>query len=114
MLRGSTRNFKAGLWLEALGIKEFAKVETLGEAYRCDGTGCLLSVKGKQIAFPKRREVAIEDCTDADAIIAPFKLNCERAITIGYPYHAVSLTMGEAITKAQAEPFTARLSTSDK
>ncbi|MDG1287873.1 MAG: ComEC/Rec2 family competence protein [Rickettsiales bacterium] len=113
MLRGSVRNFKAGLWQEALGIEEFAKADTFKESYRCDGFGCILDYKGKQIAFPKRRIAAIEDCESADAMITSFYVDCESAVVVERPKQATSLTIDREITLRQARAFTARLSAQD-
>lgn len=113
MLRGSKKNFKAGLWLDALGIERFAKVDKLGNAYKCDKTGCLLDYKGKHIALPKWREVAIEDCAEANIMISSFYTECNNAITIERPKQAVSITIDNEIKVRKASSFLSRLSARD-
>ncbi len=113
MLRGSTRNFKAGLWQEALGVEKFAKAEGLGEGYRCDGEGCILHYKDKKIAFPKRRIAAIEDCESVDVMITSFYVDCDSAITVERPKQATALTIVDSVTVSVAKAFTATLSVRD-
>ncbi len=112
MFKGSKRNFKAGLWKDALGIEGFAKAEL---PQQCDATGCIVEYQGYRIAFPKWKEAAYEDCATVDVIISDFYHECNKGIIIERPKQASTLTIkgGEIIFK-QAKSFTARLSSRGK
>jgi competence protein ComEC len=82
MVKGSTRNFTAGLWLKSLGIKEFSPLAD-NPALRCDGMGCTALLGDTSLAILLRRD-ATEDCSASEILIADFYLRCptrpQRAI----------------------------------
>lgn len=109
MLQGSRKNFKAGLWKEALGIESFANADALKEALKCDGMGCILTLDDVAIALPKRRLVVQEDCGTVAAIIADFYLDCSEAFVVERPRESVSLMIDSgAVRMRQARSFTRR------
>lgn len=111
MHRGSYRNFKSGLWQEALGIEAFEKTAL---PQQCDATGCIMEYQGYIIAFPKRKEAAYEDCGMVDVMISDFYHNCEEGIIIERPKSTVTLTMdGNDMVVKKAKAFTERLSSPD-
>ncbi|HAU28496.1 MAG TPA: hypothetical protein DCW68_00075 [Rhodospirillaceae bacterium] len=40
----------------------------------CDATGCVASVHGRRMAFPKQPEALLEDCRMADLVVSPWNL----------------------------------------
>lgn len=109
MLKGSMRNFNAGLWQEALGLEGWNKAGDVDE-YRCDGFGCVLAVRGYDIAIPKNPTAMAEDCGEAAAIISAFYHDCEaEGLMIERPDMPVALYFGEEIRMETARSFIQRL-----
>jgi len=109
MWQGSVKNFKAGLWKEALDVEQFAPHSALKEISHCDAAGCILDYHSQQIALPKWREAAAEDCADTAIVITDFYTDCPGAVD--RPQQAVSLWVNDSgITRREADPFSERLS----
>ncbi|MCI5049137.1 MAG: ComEC family competence protein [Rickettsiales bacterium] len=75
MVKGRRTAFTANQWTEGSGYQQ---IEYLPKddvsSYRCDALGCVLTLKGKIIAFPSYREALSKDCSRADMIIAAFNI----------------------------------------
>ncbi len=114
MLQGSARNFKAGLWQEALGIEGFGQSEIAKSMMQCDVSGCLYQLDNALISFPKWREAADEDCGNVDAIIADFYVECAQSNVIERPRYATSVKVNSgAVEIESAIPFSARFFAQD-
>jgi competence protein ComEC len=110
MVRGSSRNFTANIWQEALGIDHWQPPEKL-ETFRCDGLGCHLQLGTHSVAMPLYPSAMAEDCGSADIIIAPFYHDCRAAThSIERPRNPISIWLEEdRITLQHAQPFVERL-----
>ena len=107
MLRGSQRNFLAGLWKEALGVESFTAMPK--KMQQCDSLACRMQYKGKLVSLPKRRSVVAEECADADVVITDFYIpDCKADVLIvERPEHSVALTFTDEciIQKDEVKPF---------
>ncbi len=78
MIRGGRRNFIADQWLEQTGSQAFVKIRDASwndeVMLRCDSIGCIYSAYGHKVAWAKQRQAVLEDCGNADVIIAGFSI----------------------------------------
>jgi competence protein ComEC len=62
-------------WQERLGNPELVDVKDLSpdeKQLRCDDAGCVYRKSGHVLALPKIESAALEDCEQADIVVAPF------------------------------------------
>jgi competence protein ComEC len=72
--------FELQRWLERDGDGRTAREATSEDKFRCDGVGCLVSLKGKLVAVSRHPAALADDCRRADLLILAFPVprGCER------------------------------------
>lgn len=110
MAKGGTRNFKAEIWQESLGITEFTPAQNF-KPLRCDSEGCIAILKNHTIALPKLREASSEDCHLANIMVTDFYADCPRsAFNFSRPRDAIALWWeDDGIRAERARSYVSRL-----
>lgn len=75
---GTSGKFVRIVWRQRLNVSDerytFSSVETAPDARSgCDDRGCVLTIKGRSVAFPSSSEALGEDCGRADAVVWPYR-----------------------------------------
>lgn len=68
MLRGRAGSFVAEQWSRAMLVQDMENRKASPAS--CDKQGCLIKLHGHSVALPKTQEAALEDCAEADIVIA--------------------------------------------
>lgn len=109
MIQGRAQNFGAQQWVKAGGQIEYADKDIT--PLECDKTGCVIKIKGRMIAVPKKTEAMDEDCRIADIVItkeALAKDTCAAAVVIDKAVleagGATALWLGDTIIMRQVKP----------
>ncbi len=77
-------SFITGQWQQRLGNVPLVDVTELPPDYnplRCDEAGCVYRRGNHIIAFPELETAALEDCEQADTVIAPFLIRCDARLS---------------------------------
>lgn len=68
MLKGRAGSFVSEQWSRAMLVQDMENRKS--SPANCDKQGCLITLYGHSIALPRTQEAAMEDCTQADIVIA--------------------------------------------
>lgn len=114
MVQGSSRNFRARMWQEALGIEAW-HATAAWTPLRCDALGCIVHTVSHRIALPHSPTALAEDCTNADIIISEFFHDCNSPdLSIERPASAAAIWLEqEAVTVNHTRSFAQRLQQKD-